>query len=1574
MKNRKEKSRLLSLGLVFSFMLGIISNLWGTTNGLLVNAEQDIELTQNTEENFGEFYLTEETEIPKQQVTAEKVVKERKTNHRETEEVRVFVVMEGEAVLDNGYSTEEIGYNTKAMNFSSEIEVRQEQILKSIKTHLKQDNLEVRYHFTLLANAISATVAYGDIEKIKEIDGVKEVYLVPTHKLQNTASPNTASAGEMVDSYQVWESGYTGAGERIAIIDTGIDSDHPSFDESAYQYGLDLTAQNTGKQLSDYQLLNTEEIDTKIGKLNASKMQPELRAEDFFRSDKIAYGFNYVDRNLDITHENDLQGDHGTHVAGIAAANQYLPNTNDSYKKQEDGVVGIAKDAQLLIMKVFGANGGAYTDDYMAAIEDALLLGADVINLSLGNLNAGETSESSETEQYVNEIFDKLINTDTIVSISAGNGGGWSDNSTYRANRTSDINMDTIGSPGSYTNAFTVASAQNAGITGHCIEVGEATIFYKEPIASKTVLPFANLDANGEGTEYEYVFFDSFGEAEMYQGQDVSGKIVLVRRGFISFTEKHQNAAAAGATGILIYNDESGVINMNLTDSKVNIPCAMISQEDAEHISKQGIVGSMKIFSKTHTFSSPDGYAISDFSSWGVPGDLTLKPEITAPGGNIYSTLDGGQYGNMSGTSMASPSIAGISALVTEYIKENKLSEKTGLSIRALTQSLLMSTAMPLTNENGNAYSPRKQGSGLANVKAATTSPVYILVGESSGNDGKVKIELGDDPSRNGIYAFDFSLYNFSEQKQYYTLSSSFLTEQVIDKKWFNGSPYPLQPEVLFTSANQEYIYDLNGDNQVNDKDALELLRHLNQSITLDKVTYYDNKFDFNLDGIVNTTDIYTFLKELEKETPDIDFSEKCVKVEKRTDISVQVSLSKADREYLDTYFEHGMYIDGFVYLSGPVALSIPMLAFYGNWTEASMFEPFDYLTYVNGGKETTPISYSGIDEINYLTYYFHRDNTEYCYASNMYCEQGDEEYIPERNAFSTESGDYFGTVTYSLIRNAASVKTSIINDETGEVYYENMQEGAFASYYSELDDQWNNIENDSILDWAGTDAKGNPLPEGTKVNITVTALPAYYKDNEEGASSGVHFTVPITIDNTAPKVINMEELEAGKIKITVSDNRYVAAINIYDRDKETQIGSYAVNQKEEGTPQEVIFAYPKHVFYIKVIDYAGNEKTYRVNKSDTEDTEFTTGVTLNQTLLYLAKGKEEKLIATVEPESILNSEVSWSSADETVATVNEEGVINAVGVGSTTITVTTNAKNAEGEKETAECKVMVEDITVSFNGIMWEENNIVQWCNFTSDNLDELLIISEEQEHPYMSATVIGDKLLAATYSTDGEQKSEIYLVNPAEEYSAQLMGTTYWCNDMAYSPNTSLVFAVYGTNVHWFHSTDAKNQGVSDFAKVTNGENLVGITYAGYSESNQYGSIEWFYAISQSGELYQLGYAIEYGQFLYMDVGASGIKTGKQWYFNSLYYDEISGHLFWAMYDGGNDVSLYVLKQAQEETSTDTTIHTYKIGQFVEGIVPIVGLHRFSEVDGKTYPAKEQVIENAQKAQLLPVSVQER
>ena len=97
-----------------------------------------------------------------------------------------------------------------------------------------------------------------------------------------------------------------------------------------------------------------------------------------------------MDNGLDVTHMNDTQGDHGSHVAGISAANRYL-NKGGKFVSAMDEVsmAGDAPDAQVLVMKVFGKGGGAYDSDYMAAIEDAIRLGCDTVNLSLGSGNAG---------------------------------------------------------------------------------------------------------------------------------------------------------------------------------------------------------------------------------------------------------------------------------------------------------------------------------------------------------------------------------------------------------------------------------------------------------------------------------------------------------------------------------------------------------------------------------------------------------------------------------------------------------------------------------------------------------------------------------------------------------------------------------------------------------------------------------------------------------------------------------------------------------------------------------------------------------------------------------------------------------------------------------------------------------------------------------------------------------------------------------------------------------------------------------------------------------------------------------
>ena len=177
---------------------------------------------------------------------------------------------------------------------------------------------------------------------------------------------------------------------------------------------------------------------------------------------------------------------------------------------------------------------------------------------------------------------------------------------------------------------------------------------------------------------------------------------------------------------------------------------------------------------------------MSSFSSWGVPGTLELKPELTAPGGSIYSVngavAGGTSYEVMSGTSMAAPQVAGMAALVAQYIRQAGLDEKTGLNFRAPSQSLMMSTAVPLREEasRGQYWSVLKQGAGLADVAKAISAQSYVLMKEdatASYADGKVKAELGDDPDRTGVYTFDYTLHNMEDEARQYTLDTNVFTQ-----------------------------------------------------------------------------------------------------------------------------------------------------------------------------------------------------------------------------------------------------------------------------------------------------------------------------------------------------------------------------------------------------------------------------------------------------------------------------------------------------------------------------------------------------------------------------------------------------------------------------------------------------------------------------------------------------------------------------------------------------------------------------------------------------------------------------
>ena len=238
-----------------------------------------------------------------------------------TDIVRVSIVLDAPSTLEKGFSAAQVASaDSGAMRYRASLQSKQESMEKTIsKKALDGKDLDVVWNLTLAANIISANVAYGDIEKIEALSGVKEVLIETRYEAcaaaSDAADPNMATSDAMIGSTAAWAAGYTGAGSKVAIIDTGADTDHPSLDAGAFEHAV---------KDSGAKLMTTEDIADKLSSLNAYKRYDGLTASDLYVNAKIPFGFNYVDDSLYITHDEDSQGDHGSHVTGIAAGNRYV--------------------------------------------------------------------------------------------------------------------------------------------------------------------------------------------------------------------------------------------------------------------------------------------------------------------------------------------------------------------------------------------------------------------------------------------------------------------------------------------------------------------------------------------------------------------------------------------------------------------------------------------------------------------------------------------------------------------------------------------------------------------------------------------------------------------------------------------------------------------------------------------------------------------------------------------------------------------------------------------------------------------------------------------------------------------------------------------------------------------------------------------------------------------------------------------------------------------------------------------------------------------------------------------------
>ncbi len=908
------------------------------------------------------------------------------------------------------------GERTRAEAASQQKDFLQALSKKGISYRLKDT-------YDVLLNAVAVELDTKYVSTIREMKGVESVVITTAFAEPQTADTESANGGVVTNETEVYETGiydsskYAAYGKDmvVAVLDTGLDYTHDAF--QGFQ---------TGKGA------NAWDRDAVKEKLNENALKAELRSgsldvADVYMNDKVPFAYDYADDDPDVY---PSYSNHGTHVAGIIGG--YDPDgytDKDGKPITDKKFLGVVPDAQLVICKVFTDDlddkdlGGAVTEDIVAALEDCVMLGVDVINMSLGSSCGFTTTDDGDDEgELLNDVYEKVNKSGISLICAASNDYSAGYGGVYGTNLAENPDAGTVGSPSTYAAALSVASinGQKASYLIANKETDKQSYVFFEESRDINSNPFDFVKGLNDAYpankgEFEYVVVPGVGIAADYTSSirslfkdkngNSTGRIALIKRGDSTFKEKVEVAMQMGAAGVIVYNNVAGVIRMNLGEIDNPVPSISINMNAGTAMVGGAVrnVGKLRIDS-----AYAAGPFMSEFSSWGPTPDLKLKPEITAHGGEITSAVPGG-YGEQSGTSMATPNMAGFMAIVRSYIqkdtdgiltKAKALSHNQGVKeatlINRLAMQLTMSTAGTVYDQDGLAYSPRKQGAGVAklgNVVGGTSAYLWTEVAE---NDYRPKVELGDDKEKEGVYTLKFKLTNFGDSALSFKATQEFMTETLSsDRLTVSEQAHMLSTSTAAWSVN-------------------------NTPLTGDTISVAKGE---------------------------------------TKDITVVLTLSDEDRGYIEASFKNGMYVEGFVKLlstntNTQCDLTLPFLGFYGDWDQAPML---DYSAYEVADVEQDA-SILEEDKIKasvwatqpYNIYY----NDKFVLPMGGYLyllpEDADPMYVDNDHNAVSRYNEYYGegvvenymtstgikAVYAGLLRNARVVKYKLINEATGEVIY----------------------------------------------------------------------------------------------------------------------------------------------------------------------------------------------------------------------------------------------------------------------------------------------------------------------------------------------------------------------------------------------------------------------------------------------------------------------------------------------------------------------------------------------------------
>ena len=908
----------------------------------------------------------------------------------------------------------------------------------------------------------------------------------------------------------------TGDGVIVAVIDSNFDIDHPAF---AGEVTTEVYTEESLAALLDTTRLNVNNY---------------ASSEELYYNERIPFAFDYSGRDSDLTGS----ASHGTHVAGIIGANS----------TEDNSMQGIAPECQLLLMKVFSDDGETADDAaILAALEDAVSLGADVINLSLGSYSGSAAAKSSKT---LETVLKKAEEAGCIVVSASGNEATSAQYSRFAYEY--DVSLPpadytdygTAGYPSVSEYSLAAASVDNMYSFGTAFgfENGSELFSYTD-----TNLMFGLLDETfaehfgNRGIEFAVV--PGIGLDSDYDGVDVRGKLALISRGETTFAEKTAVAASNGAVGVIFYNNvENEIMNLDLTDA--SLPAIAISLEDGELL----IEDSRRElrFYPSSSFKVENGGLPSFFSSTGATPQLGLKPDVSAVGGNIYSTIPDG-YGTMSGTSMASPQLAGIIALLCEYYADSadyaqtdnqqttdiqttdtQATDSQTIHPQAI-RTLLMNSAQPLLGTDGVEYSPRLQGAGLVNLESALDCELELTYAYN----GKPKIELYD--LIGDRICIDIALTNLTDAPLDATLSASLINDGY---------------EVHEIDGEQKYFSSL-----VSTPDS-------------------ESKISAGESNLNRAADDYApYALTLDAH-------------ESRT-VSLTIELDSDYSEKLASIFTNGYFVEGYIYCeTASRSCSIPYMGYAGDWTSAPILDASVYTesTYQTDAlSNDSAISQPIFGGVSIVTPVLGRYLTA---GLDIFSDDLSGTNIPAADeiAFSP-NGDGAADYIYlraDFLRNASSGSMTVLDSEGKAVYTSLIA----PNYFIKSHDYEAPVA--LLFEWNGSDGINLRyiLPDGRytlRYDFTLDYL------------SGVTqtYTFDIRLDTEKPSVDSYSyDADSGILTLTASDNHKPRYVKLFSDDSEEfKLIEYCPGIAEGSgfTAEFDLSEYDGDSIYVEIVDCAYN-------------------------------------------------------------------------------------------------------------------------------------------------------------------------------------------------------------------------------------------------------------------------------------------------------------------------------------------------------------------------------------------------